>query len=161
MRVDHLAPITVVAHSKFIGALYADIENHCRFLEFSNDSAEWRPRPLGTFNSTVLSIASSSLHNVIATASGTGSIHLSWISKDDNRLILEKSIVRQAEDPHIFEDCPKLVQTPSKDVVVMPKELIGVTCLSWANSADHPGLLVAGTLSGHVLEIPCDRNILY
>ena len=160
-RINLLAPIPVVAHSKFNGALYADVENHCRFLEYSDDSEEWRPRPLGTFNSTVISIASSSLHNVIATASGIGSIHLSWISKEDNRLILEKSIVRQAEDPSVFEDCPKLVQAPSKDVIIMPKEKIGVTCLSWSNSADNPGLLVAGTISGHVLEIPCDRNILY
>lgn len=153
-----LASNPTVSFSVFDGLLYGDNENHCRFTEIVD--GEWRPRPLGTFDSTIWSISSSPLHNVIATCSANGAIHLSWIASEAAHLILEKSIVRQTADG-VFEDTPKLVSAPAKDTVKLYDAEIGITACSWCKDSESPGLLAAVTQNGHVLMIPCDRQILY
>lgn len=140
------------------GLLYADNENHCRFTEIVD--GEWRPRPLGTFDSTVWSIAASLHHNVIANCSANGAIHLSWIAREASHLILEKSIIRHTESGH-FDDNPKLVGAPTKETIKFYDPKIGITACAWCPSPNSPGLLAAASQSGHILLIPCDRHILY
>jgi hypothetical protein len=143
--------------------LFADGENHARRLEKS--SINRLHQPLGTFPSMVHEMASSPLHNIIATASSSGSIHLSWMPEESGCGVeFEKKILTiqkclEEASPTSFQvvSNPEYVQFQVLDTIKLYPSDQACTSVSWCPNEHFPGLLTGGYRNGLLALMTTDQ----
>lgn len=144
--------------------LFADGENHARRLEkaSNNTNCNRLHQPIGTYSSMVHEMASSSLHNIIATASSSGSIHLSWITEDSGYGVeFEKkvfSIQKDAEESS-FKVIPEAeyVQFQTADSIRLYPSDQACKSVAWCPNSRFPGLLAGGFHNGLLVLMVTDQ----
>lgn len=144
--------------------LFADGENHARRLEKTSNSNNNRlHQPLGTFSSMVHETASSPSHNIIATASSSGSIHLSWMPEESGYGVeFEKrimSIQKSSDQVSSFKvnSVPEYVQFQVLDTIKLYPSDQACTSLSWCPNELFPGLLAGGYRNGLLVLMSTDQ----
>ena len=136
--------------------LFADGENHARRLENNN-----LHQPIGTFDSMVHEIAASPIHNIIATACASGSIHLAWMPKETGYGVeFEKKIYSLLlREDGCFESIikPEYVNFQIHDTIKLFPSNQAATSVAWCPNENFPGLLAGGYRNGLLVLIATDR----
>lgn len=155
-----LATLPKVLWSQSINSvLFTDGENHARRLEKSNNNS--LHQPIGTFDSMVLEMASSSLHNIIASACASGSIHLAWMADEPNfgvefeKKVFSLSLTEDGRFESILE--PEYVPFQLHDTIKLCPSKLACTSVAWCPNEHFPGLLAGGYRNGLLILMTTDR----
>lgn len=127
------------------GWIIADTEQSCRFYPAST-LADRHSVPLASFPSAVNGVATSALHNIIATSGANGHVHLTWLSPDDDPAVQIEKDILTFSDSDISERHINLTTHLKVPKVVTGKTDLGtpsqwINGLSWCPSPAAPGLL--------------------
>lgn len=136
------------------GWIIADTEQSCRFYPAST-LADRHSVPLASFPSAVNGVATSPLHNIIATSGADGHVHLTWLSPDDDPTVqIEKDILtfNDGDTAHINLTTHLKVPKGATGKTDLGTPSQWIHGLSWCPSFAAPGLL-ALTSAHHPLII--------
>lgn len=141
--------------------LFSDSENHVRRLEKSSGYYSRLHQPIGTFDSMVIDMKTSALHNITASACASGSIHLAWIPDESGQSVeFEKRIftVKKVEN-ETFELAldPEYVAFQVQDTIKLYPTHQACTAVAWCPNVNFPGLLAGGYRNGLLVLIATDR----
>ena len=141
--------------------LFSDAENHARRLEKSDESNSRFHHPIGTFDSMVNDINTSPMHNIIATACASGSIHLGWMSDETGHAVeYEKRIFSsKINENGVFElDLdPEYIQFQAHDSIKLYPSIQSCMSVEWCPNENFPGLLAGGYRNGLFVLLATDR----
>lgn len=161
---NFIATLSKVVWSQSLNSiLFADGENHARRLEKSTSTNGNRlHQPIGTFSSMVLDMKTSPLHNIIASVSASGSIHLSWIPEEVGYGVeFEKKIlsVQKSEEETCYQVKiePEYVQYQITDTIKLYPNDQACTAVNWCPNENFPGLLSAGYRNGLLVLMATDQ----
>lgn len=122
--------------------------------------------PIGTFDSMVIDIGVSPNHNIIATASASGSIQISWVPLDAEQGVeFEKRILSLKQEDNdsdndslqIIQVSPAAFTSQKQDTIQIYPSMQACTSVSWCPNENFPGVLAGGFRSGLLILSATDR----